>query len=58
MSAPRGEKNKCSKLTELDVIAMRCMGSIGFSPYLLGKIFGVSRVQARRVLRGTKWGWL
>jgi hypothetical protein len=58
MSGRRGEQNRFSKLVEIDVLAMRALDELGVSPYVLAKIFLVSRPQAKRVVRGVKWGWL
>jgi hypothetical protein len=58
MSAKRGENNQRSKLTEVDVFVLRALVAIGYSPYLLAKIFDVSRPHVKRVARGEKWSWL
>jgi len=58
MAAVRGTQHKLAKLTDADVIAMRCLHTQGFSPYLLAKVFDVSRPHAKRIVRGEKWGWL
>lgn len=58
MPGHRGQLNRFAKLIEEDVIAMRILYHEGWSPYLLGNIFGVSRPHAKRICRGEKWGWL
>lgn len=58
MSGHRGVKNQFSKLDELDVRIMRALYAIGFSPYLIARVFGVSRPHAKRIVRGVKWAWL
>lgn len=58
MSAQRGEKNRRSKLTAAEVFALRALVAHGLSPYLLARIFDVSRPHVKRVARGEKWSWL
>lgn len=58
MSGHRGSKNRCAKLIDADVCAMRALHKLGLSPYLLAKIFEVSRPHAKRIVRGEKWSWL
>lgn len=58
MSGHRGSKNKFAKLIDLDVYAMRALYRCGMSPYVLAKIFEISRPHAKRIVRGEKWGWL
>lgn len=58
MSGFRGTKHWSNKLIETDVLAMRALFLLGLSPYLLAKIFQVSRPHAKRIVRGEKWTWL
>jgi hypothetical protein len=58
MSAPRGVKNQFHKLCELDVFVIRFLFQQGYSPYLLAKIFNISRPHAKRIGRMEKWSWM
>ena len=58
MSAHRGTKNRFSKLIEADVFVMRTLFDAGFSPYVLARIFDISRPHAKRIVRREKWSWL
>lgn len=53
----RGEKNVHHKLTEQDVLAIRCLEGVE-GPSAVGKAYGVSKTAVMKIWRRENWGWL
>lgn len=58
MSGYRGTKSKLSKLVDAEVVALRALHLMGWSQYMLARVFVISRTHAKRIVQGTKWSWL
>ena len=54
-SRARGENNGASKLTALEVAAIRERHACGASQYSLAKVYGVSKTTIRNIVRGKTW---
>lgn len=51
----KGELNGCSKLTEADVVEIKALLQVGFTPRWLGSVFGVSRGAIFHIRSGATW---
>lgn len=54
-TVPVGESHWKSKLTEVDVLAIRGMSGKGYASWRVAKIFGVSSSTIRRIWRMDNW---